>query len=147
MKRTVAGGTSPTAVTLWPSMTVEKAEEEPTVADSSTWASSSEASFDLGFWALTSTNTDTEARPSVNTRWSTGSVEPGRVWALRTVILKPGGNFRASHTTVSTGAASFGGLASLRSHWKPSVDTSGLNAASGMRDASVRLANTTCSIT
>ena len=32
MKRTVAGGTSPTAVTLWPSMTVEKADAEPTLA-------------------------------------------------------------------------------------------------------------------
>ena len=36
MKRTVAGGTSPTAVILWPSTTVEKADEEPTVADSGT---------------------------------------------------------------------------------------------------------------
>ena len=35
MKRTVSGGPSPTAVTLWPSTTVEKAEEEPTVED---WA-------------------------------------------------------------------------------------------------------------
>jgi hypothetical protein len=32
MNCTVSGGTSPTAVTLWPSTTVEKAEEEPTVA-------------------------------------------------------------------------------------------------------------------
>ena len=32
MKRTVAGGTSPTAVTLWPSMTVENADAEPTLA-------------------------------------------------------------------------------------------------------------------
>ena len=30
---------------------------------------------------------------------------------------------------------------------EPSVDTSGLNAESGMRDDSVRLANTICSIT
>jgi hypothetical protein len=36
MKRTVCGGTSPTAVTLWPSITVENADEEPTLADSST---------------------------------------------------------------------------------------------------------------
>ena len=35
MKRTVAGGTSPTAVTLCPFTMVEKAEEDPTVADSS----------------------------------------------------------------------------------------------------------------
>jgi hypothetical protein len=35
MKRTVAGGTSPTAVTLCPSTMVEKAEDDPTVADSS----------------------------------------------------------------------------------------------------------------
>ncbi len=34
MKRTVCGGTSPTAVTLWPSTTVEKADDEPTRADS-----------------------------------------------------------------------------------------------------------------
>ena len=33
-KRTVAGGTSPTAVTLCPSTTVENAEDVPTVADS-----------------------------------------------------------------------------------------------------------------
>src|SRR5580693_7890361 len=98
MKRTVAGGTSPTAVTLWPSITVENAEEEPTRADSSTCASSSEF---VGCWGLISTNTDTEAKPSVNTRWSTRLLEPGNVWALRTVILKPGGNFKASQTTVS----------------------------------------------
>ena len=37
MNCTVAGGTSPTAVTLCPSTTVEKAELEPTVALSATW--------------------------------------------------------------------------------------------------------------
>lgn len=36
MNCTVAGGTSPTAVILWPSTTVEKAELEPTVADCGT---------------------------------------------------------------------------------------------------------------
>ena len=33
MNRTVSGGTSPTAVILWPSITVEKADEEPTAAE------------------------------------------------------------------------------------------------------------------
>src|SRR5690349_14437292 len=88
MKRTVAGGTSPTAVTLCPSITVEKADDEPTRADSSTCSSP---------WAwvvvmVSSTNTETDARPSVNTRWSTGELDPGMVCALRIVILNPGGN-------------------------------------------------------
>src|ERR1700743_2029968 len=145
MKRTVAGGTSPTAVTLWPSMTVEKADEEPTRADSSAGGSSGE----VLRWDFSSTNTDTEASPSVNTRWSTGPLDPGRVCAFRTVILNPGGNFSASQTTGSTAPESLGGELSspLRSHWKPSVEISGLNAASGIREDSVRLANTTCSMT
>ena len=61
-KRTVAGGTSPTAVTLCPSTTVENAEDVPTVADSSSFAGCAP----LVEWA--STNTETEAIPSVNTR-------------------------------------------------------------------------------
>ena len=61
MKRTVAGGTSPTAVILWPSTTVEKADEDPTVADSGTGGGPDGA-------GCRSTNTDTEAKPSVNTR-------------------------------------------------------------------------------
>lgn len=36
MNRTVAGGTSPTAVTLCPSITVENADEEPTLATPAT---------------------------------------------------------------------------------------------------------------
>lgn len=36
IKRTVFGGTSPTAVTLWPSMTVVNAEAEPTLATPAT---------------------------------------------------------------------------------------------------------------
>ncbi len=62
MNCTVAGGTSPTAVILSPSTTVEKAEEEPTVALSAT-------AWELGgrlYWI--STNTETEATPSLNTR-------------------------------------------------------------------------------
>src|SRR5271170_7136602 len=123
-------------------MTVEKADDEPTRADSSTGGSSGVIVTDLS-----STNTDTDARPSVKTRWSTGSDEPGRVCAFRTVILNPGGSFRASQTTGSTAPGSFGGVeSSLRSHWKPSVEISGLKAASGIRGESVRLANTTCSM-
>jgi hypothetical protein len=36
MKRTVFGGTSPTAVTLWPSITVVNADAEPTLATPAT---------------------------------------------------------------------------------------------------------------
>src|ERR1700722_9284278 len=136
MKRTVAGGPSPTAVTLWPSMTVENADDEPTRADSSSGGASGVMVTDFS-----STNTETEARPSVKTRWSTGSVEPGMVCAFRTVILNPGGSFRASQTTGSTAEGLRGAVeSSLRNHWKPSVETWGLKAASGIRGARVRLA-------
>ena len=68
MNSTVFGGTSPTAVTWWPSTTVENADEEPTRAGPS-------AGLVSGLRG--STNTDTEATPSVNTRCATGSLEPG----------------------------------------------------------------------
>ena len=71
MKRTVAGGTSPIAVTLCPSITVENAEEEPNrVAPEFGF-------FGTGVEGFVSTNTETEASPSVNTRWATGLVAPG----------------------------------------------------------------------
>src|SRR6202050_2263373 len=84
MNCTVSGGTSPTAVILWPSITVENAEEEPAAAECGTagWSACP---------GCTSTNTDTEANPSVNTMWSTRFAEPGRIWAERVVILNPGG--------------------------------------------------------
>src|SRR5215470_17971117 len=94
MKRTVAGGTSPTAVILWPSTTVENAEEEPTVADSGTAVAPEGA-------GRRSTNTDTDAKPSVNTRWSTAPAEPGRICAERTVMRKPGGRLMALHASAA----------------------------------------------
>ena len=81
----------------------------------------------------------------MNTRWSTGSVEPGSVWAERPVILNPGGSRIAFQAIVPPACAGRG--VSLRNHWKPSVETSVLKAESGMREGSVRLANTICSIT
>src|SRR5690348_7065263 len=63
MNRTVSGGTSPTAVTLWPSTTVEKAYEEPTRADSVTGAWPDDVDS-----TCFSTNTDTDASPSLKTR-------------------------------------------------------------------------------
>ena len=86
----------------------------------------------------------------MNTRWSTGSVEPGSVWAERPVILNPGGSRIALQAIVPPAIvppACAGGGVSLRNHWKPSVETSVLKAESGMREGSVRLANTICSIT
>src|SRR5256885_9429314 len=89
-------------------------------------------------WA--STNTETEASPSVNTRWSTGSAEPGRVWAERAAMRKPGGRRIAFQASVA--AAGAGGPDSFRSHWKPAVETSGLKAESGLCAGSVSLTNT-----
>src|SRR3974390_1424521 len=107
MKRTVAGGTSPTAVILWPSTTVENAGEGPTVADSGADGGPEGA-------PCRSTNTDTEAKPSVNTRWSTAAEEPGMICAARRVMRKPGGRFMA----LQAGAAASDkcGAASVRSH-------------------------------
>src|SRR5882724_3557285 len=144
IERTVAGGTSPTAVTFLPSMTVEYTEDEPSRVDSSVTVC---PSVDSWVFVSTSTKTATEAIPSLNTRCETGSVEPGITCAERAAILKPGGNFRAFQTRDAFSGDSLAGAESLRSHWNPSVDTSGLNAESGMRDDSVRLANTICSIT
>ena len=76
----------------------------------------------------TSTKTETEANPSLKTRCETGSVGAGITWAERAAILKPGGNFRAFHTSEAFSGGSFPGCDSLRSHWKPSVETSGLNS-------------------
>ncbi len=61
--------------------------------------------------------------------------------------MNPGGSFKAFQTSEAEATGSFGPGDSLRSHWKPFVDTSGLNAESGMREESVRLANTVCSMT
>src|SRR5471032_3131871 len=116
MNCTVAGGTSPTAVTLWPSTTVEKAELEPTVVVSPTPG----GVVVTPCW--TSTNTETEATPSLNTRWSTGPVDPGRVCAARTVMRKPGGRRIAPQARVPAGAAC-SGPGAARTHWKPSVAT------------------------
>src|SRR5678816_1250142 len=88
MSSTVVGGTSPTAVIWWPSTTVEKAEEEPTRAGPSAGCVSG---------LRGSTNTDTEAMPSVKTRCATGSLEPGKDWAERVAMRNPGGNLMASH--------------------------------------------------
>ena len=88
MNSTVFGGTSPTAVIWWSSTTVENAEEEPTRAGPS-------AGLVSGLRG--STNTDTEAMPSVKTRCATGSLEPGRDWAERVAMRNPGGNLMASH--------------------------------------------------
>src|ERR1700747_74462 len=96
MKRTVAGGTSPTAVILWPSTTVEYAEEEPTVASSGAGGGPEGA-------AWRSTNTDTEAKPSVKTRWSTGPAVPGITCAERTVMRKPGGRRMALQASAGPG--------------------------------------------
>src|SRR3569833_2308909 len=144
--RTVSGGTSPTAVTFLPPEIVEYTEDEPTRVDSSvtSWPSSV---FVVVFLVSTSTKTDTEASPSLKTRCETGSVDPGITWAERAAILKPGGSFNAFHTSEAFSGGSFPGCAALRSHWKPSVDTSGLNSESGIRDDNVRLANTICSMT
>src|SRR6187401_3036264 len=79
---TVVGGTSPTAVTWWPSTTVENADDEPTREGPSAGLRSA---------LRGSTNTETEAIPSVNTRCATGSLEPGMACAERCAIRKPGG--------------------------------------------------------
>ena len=145
MERTVSGGTSPTAVTFLPPMTVEYTDEDPRRADSSVTVCPSAVSL---VFVCISTKTDTEANPSLNTRWDTGSVEPGMRCAERAAILNPGGSFVAFQTIEAFSGGSFaGGPESLRSHWKPSVDTSGLNSESGIREESVRLENTICSIT
>jgi len=100
-----------------------------------------------GAWDWASTNTDTDARPSVNTRCATGSVDPGIVWAERAVILNPGGSFRHFHTSDAARATPWtertrcAAIGSRRS--KPRA----LKAESGMRDDSVRLAKTICSMT
>src|SRR5882757_10083981 len=144
--RTVSGGTSPTAVTFLPPMNVEYTEDEPTRVDSSvtSWPSGVCC---VAVLVSISTKTDTDASPSLKTRCETGSVEPGSTCAERAAILKPGGSFRAFQTREAFSGGSLAGADSLRSHWNPSVDTSGLNAVSGMRDDRVRLANTICSIT
>src|SRR5882757_2645351 len=144
--RTVSGGTSPTAVTFLPPMNVEYTEDEPTRVDSSvtSWPSGVCC---VAVLVSTSTKTETDASPSLKTRCETGSVDPGITCAERAAILKPGGNFRAFHTREAFSSGSFRGCESLRSHWKPSVDTSGLNSESAIREDSVRLAKTICSIT
>src|SRR5688572_13880947 len=88
MNFTVFGGTSPTAVTWWSSTTVENAEDEPTRAGPSAG---------LALRMRGSTNTDTDATPSVNTRCATGSLEPGMAWLERVAMRKPGGNLMACH--------------------------------------------------
>src|SRR5882724_7786213 len=94
IERTVAGGTSPTAVTFLPPITVEYTEDEPTREDSSVTSSSPFGpSRVVVVFVSISTKTDTEARPSLNTRCETGSVDPGIIWAERAAILKPGGSF------------------------------------------------------
>ena len=97
IERTVAGGTSPTAVTFLPLITVEYTEDEPTREDSSAASSSSGAS--LVFVSI-STKTDTEARPSLKTRWETGSVDPGITCA------EPAGAFYAFPNITGTGLSS-----------------------------------------
>src|SRR3954468_23084775 len=87
MNWTVLGGTSPTAVTWWPSTTVENVEEDPTRA-----APCGESGL------RGSTKTETDATPSVNTRCATGSLEPGIAWAERFAMRKPGGNRIASQS-------------------------------------------------
>src|ERR1700722_20497130 len=137
MNCTVSGGTSPTAVILWPSTTVEKAELEPTVAASATGVSA----LVLGGCAAVSwcsTNTETEATPSVNTRWSTAWLEPGSVCAERMLMWKPGGR-RMAFQAEESAAGATSGVCVSRTHWKPSVENSGLKSASGMWDERGRL--------
>src|SRR3954471_3316533 len=102
MNSVVFGGTSPTAVTWWPSTTVEKAEDDPTRAGPSAGAPAFRGS----------TNTETDATPSVNTRWATGSLEPGIDCADRVDMRKPGGSRIASQ---SAGAAVLAICGSARS--------------------------------
>src|ERR1700731_4519162 len=120
MERTVAGGTSPTAVTFLPPIVVEYTEDEPSRADSSVTVCPSAACW---VFVSTSTKTDTEASPSLNTRCETGSVEPGITCAERAAILKPGGSLSAFQTREAFSGGSLVGADSSRSHWKPCVDT------------------------
>ena len=61
-------------------------------------------------------------------------------------MRKPGGRLVTLQANADAPAGGCG-VTSLRSHWNPSVEISGRNAESGMREVSVRLANTICSIT
>ena len=124
MKRTVSGGTSPTAVTWWPSTTVEKVDEEPTVGG-------------LGCGPLLGAR----ARLLLDEyRYRCHPVGEHQV------IHRSGGSgqalgradghaeARGQPQRVPRGRGGDHALwvGALRSHWKPSVETSGLKAESGM---------------
>src|SRR5690348_16165587 len=132
---TVVGGTSPTAVTWWPSTTVENADEEPTREGPS-------AGLISGLRG--STNTETESTPSVNTMCATGSREPGIACAERLAMRKPGGKRMASH---NAGAELSATWRSARNQRKVEASTCGLNMESEIRSGRSMVENTICSIT
>src|SRR5690349_711624 len=132
---TVVGGTSPTAVTWWPSTTVENAEDEPTREGPSAGLISA---------LRGSTNTETEAMPSVNTRWATGSLDPGMACAERCAIRKPGGRRVAPQSDCAELSAT---CRSARNHRNVDASTCGLNMESEMRSGRSMLENTICSMT
>ena len=92
MDRTVSGGTSPTAVTLWPS--IDRRERRGGAASAPPRRARRRlGSRGGGASGRLSTNTDTEARPSENTRCATGPrrsrASPARP---ARVMRKPGGS-------------------------------------------------------
>ena len=89
----VAAGTSPTTTTFDPSTTVDSVEEAPKLADEASMP------FDRIVVERDSTNTDTDARPSVKTTCETGAFEPGMSCADWLAIRKPGGKRRALSIT------------------------------------------------
>ena len=93
MARTQSGGTSPIVVTLWPLSSVDNVVEEPMLVIS---GAGGEARREKDAGDCGSTKTDTEARPSLNTRCVTDLSPSPRICVELPISRNPAGNSDAS---------------------------------------------------